>query len=211
MESTNLMVINGNELPFEPGETILDVARRGHIDVPTLCHLERNDTNRCLPDLRGRGERGPDPAAGLFHAGGTQHGRAYRIAGGGGFTKRDSAPDAFFRQSQLRRARTDDRTGPNFNWASKRMTAAMRTVPGLGRLPASGPGLPLPGIRRGVPGDPIARIRWRRSTRLSCGIFPAVFFGPVCSGLQRGAGQQCHQLRVTGVRKPRSSLPATGP
>jgi NADH dehydrogenase/NADH:ubiquinone oxidoreductase subunit G len=40
MESTNLMVINGNELPFEPGETILDVARRGHIDVPTLCHLK---------------------------------------------------------------------------------------------------------------------------------------------------------------------------
>jgi NADH dehydrogenase/NADH:ubiquinone oxidoreductase subunit G len=40
MESTNLMVINGNELPFEPGETILDVARRGHIDIPTLCHLK---------------------------------------------------------------------------------------------------------------------------------------------------------------------------
>jgi predicted molibdopterin-dependent oxidoreductase YjgC len=40
MESTNLMVINGNELPFEPGETILDVARRGHVDIPTLCHLK---------------------------------------------------------------------------------------------------------------------------------------------------------------------------
>jgi predicted molibdopterin-dependent oxidoreductase YjgC len=40
MEQTNLMVINGNELPFEPGETILEVARRGHIDIPTLCHLK---------------------------------------------------------------------------------------------------------------------------------------------------------------------------
>ncbi len=40
MEPTNLMVINGNELPIEPGETILDVARRGHIDIPTLCHLK---------------------------------------------------------------------------------------------------------------------------------------------------------------------------
>jgi predicted molibdopterin-dependent oxidoreductase YjgC len=40
MEQTNLMVINGNELPIESGETILDVARRGHIDIPTLCHLK---------------------------------------------------------------------------------------------------------------------------------------------------------------------------
>lgn len=40
MESTNLMVINGNEFPFEPGETILEVARRGQIDIPTLCHLK---------------------------------------------------------------------------------------------------------------------------------------------------------------------------
>ena len=40
MESTNLMVINGNEIPFEPGETILDAARRAQIDIPTLCHLK---------------------------------------------------------------------------------------------------------------------------------------------------------------------------
>ena len=40
MEQTNLIVINGNELPIESGETILDVARRGHIDIPTLCHLK---------------------------------------------------------------------------------------------------------------------------------------------------------------------------
>ena len=40
MEATNLIVINGNELAFEPGETILEVARRAHIDIPTLCHLK---------------------------------------------------------------------------------------------------------------------------------------------------------------------------
>ena len=36
----NIIVINGNELAFEPGETILDVARRNGIDIPTLCHLK---------------------------------------------------------------------------------------------------------------------------------------------------------------------------
>ncbi len=40
MDSTHLIVINGNEFPFEPGETILDVARRVDIDIPTLCHLK---------------------------------------------------------------------------------------------------------------------------------------------------------------------------
>jgi predicted molibdopterin-dependent oxidoreductase YjgC len=40
MESKNLIVINGNEFPFEPGETLLEVARRGQIDIPTLCHLK---------------------------------------------------------------------------------------------------------------------------------------------------------------------------
>lgn len=40
MEQTNLMVINGNELSFEPGETILEVAQRADIDIPTLCYLK---------------------------------------------------------------------------------------------------------------------------------------------------------------------------
>jgi predicted molibdopterin-dependent oxidoreductase YjgC len=40
MEQTDLIVINGNELAFEPGETILEVAQRGDIDIPTLCHLK---------------------------------------------------------------------------------------------------------------------------------------------------------------------------
>ncbi len=40
MAGENTFVINGNELAFEPGETILDVARRNDIDIPTLCHLK---------------------------------------------------------------------------------------------------------------------------------------------------------------------------
>lgn len=36
----NQVTINGNRLSFEPGETILDVARKNSIDIPTLCHLK---------------------------------------------------------------------------------------------------------------------------------------------------------------------------
>jgi predicted molibdopterin-dependent oxidoreductase YjgC len=40
MNAKPIIVINGNELTLEPGETILQVARRNHIDIPTLCHLK---------------------------------------------------------------------------------------------------------------------------------------------------------------------------
>ncbi len=40
MSTQNLIVINGNEFSFEPGETILEVARKNDIDIPTLCHLK---------------------------------------------------------------------------------------------------------------------------------------------------------------------------
>jgi predicted molibdopterin-dependent oxidoreductase YjgC/NADH:ubiquinone oxidoreductase subunit E len=36
----NIIIIDGRELPFEAGETILDVARRNGIFIPTLCHLK---------------------------------------------------------------------------------------------------------------------------------------------------------------------------
>jgi len=38
--STEPIIINGNRFSFEPGETILEVARRNGIDIPTLCHLK---------------------------------------------------------------------------------------------------------------------------------------------------------------------------
>ncbi len=40
MADPNILVMNGNEFTFEPGETILEVARRNSIDIPTLCHLK---------------------------------------------------------------------------------------------------------------------------------------------------------------------------
>lgn len=41
MPADNLIVINGNEFAFEDGETILEVARRNSIDIPTLCYLKQ--------------------------------------------------------------------------------------------------------------------------------------------------------------------------
>lgn len=40
MNTRQTLFINGRELSFESGETILEVARRHHIDIPTLCHLK---------------------------------------------------------------------------------------------------------------------------------------------------------------------------
>ena len=40
MTAENKIVLNGNEFSFEIGETILQVAHRNNIDIPTLCHLK---------------------------------------------------------------------------------------------------------------------------------------------------------------------------
>ncbi|MBD3235303.1 MAG: molybdopterin-dependent oxidoreductase [Candidatus Eisenbacteria bacterium] len=39
MSTENIITIDGREVEFTPGETILDVARRNAIFIPTLCHL----------------------------------------------------------------------------------------------------------------------------------------------------------------------------
>jgi predicted molibdopterin-dependent oxidoreductase YjgC len=41
MESGNMILINGHEFTFFPGETILQVAQRNGIDIPTLCFMKR--------------------------------------------------------------------------------------------------------------------------------------------------------------------------
>jgi len=55
--SSPLITINGNELTFEPGETILDVARRHSIDIPTLCHLKNTTPTGscriCVVEVKG--------------------------------------------------------------------------------------------------------------------------------------------------------------
>ena len=40
MSSENTLAIDGKELSFEQGETILQVAQRNGIDIPTLCYLK---------------------------------------------------------------------------------------------------------------------------------------------------------------------------
>jgi len=40
MTTENTISINGNEFSYENGETLLDVARKHDIDIPTLCHLK---------------------------------------------------------------------------------------------------------------------------------------------------------------------------
>jgi len=40
MGSEERIIIDGLEYSFEPGETILEVARRNGIEIPTLCHLK---------------------------------------------------------------------------------------------------------------------------------------------------------------------------
>jgi len=48
MTEQNIIVINGNEFSFEPGETILEIAQRHSIDIPTLCHLKNaSPTGAC--------------------------------------------------------------------------------------------------------------------------------------------------------------------
>ncbi|SDT84054.1 4Fe-4S dicluster domain-containing protein [Desulfobacula phenolica] len=53
----NIITINENELTFESGETILEVAQRNQIDIPTLCHLKNTiptTTCRiCLVEIKG--------------------------------------------------------------------------------------------------------------------------------------------------------------
>ena len=57
MAAQHLMVINGNEFTFTPGETILDVARDNDIDIPTLCHLKgalpTGACRICVVDVQG--------------------------------------------------------------------------------------------------------------------------------------------------------------
>jgi len=40
MSTQSQITINGRQFTFDKGETIGDVARRNHIDIPTLCHLK---------------------------------------------------------------------------------------------------------------------------------------------------------------------------
>ncbi len=48
METSNMILIDGRELTFFPGETILQVARRNGIEIPTLCYMKNaSPTGAC--------------------------------------------------------------------------------------------------------------------------------------------------------------------
>lgn len=56
----NTIIINKNKLNFEPGETILEVAQRNKIDIPTLCHLKNTlptpTCKVCVVEIKGESE-----------------------------------------------------------------------------------------------------------------------------------------------------------
>jgi len=64
MDNNNRLTINGYEYTFEDGETILDVASRNNIFIPTLCHLKGTiNTGACRVCLvEVKGARGLVPA-----------------------------------------------------------------------------------------------------------------------------------------------------
>ncbi|UCH96337.1 MAG: molybdopterin-dependent oxidoreductase [Candidatus Aminicenantes bacterium] len=59
--ANNVMIINGKKCEFKEGDTILEVATRNNIDIPTLCYLKgafpTGACRMCLVDVKGG--RGP--------------------------------------------------------------------------------------------------------------------------------------------------------
>ena len=57
MDESSTLTINGHQLAFTPGETILEVARRNHIDIPTLCYLKgaspTGECRMCVVEVEG--------------------------------------------------------------------------------------------------------------------------------------------------------------
>lgn len=55
--TSQFVVIDGNEVPFRPGETVLQAARGIEIEIPTLCHDERltpaGACRMCLVEVEG--------------------------------------------------------------------------------------------------------------------------------------------------------------
>ena len=60
MENEHRIIINGNQFAFEAGETVLGVARRNDIDIPTLCYLPRaapsGKCHICVVEVQGTAE-----------------------------------------------------------------------------------------------------------------------------------------------------------
>jgi len=85
---TPQLTIDGRGLTFAPGETILDVAARNGIAIPTLCYMpeagHRDVCRLCVVDVEGAGRLLPacsTPAtAGMVVTSGGEHVRESRRA-----------------------------------------------------------------------------------------------------------------------------------
>lgn len=57
MPTENSLLINGNRFSFEPGETILQVAQRNSVAIPTLCYLKKatptGACRMCVVEVKG--------------------------------------------------------------------------------------------------------------------------------------------------------------
>jgi len=57
MSGNQFVIIDGNEVPFQPGETVLQAARGIGVEIPTLCHDERltpaGACRMCLVEVEG--------------------------------------------------------------------------------------------------------------------------------------------------------------
>ena len=71
MDSKNIITINGNTYSFDPDETILQVAERNGIYIPTLCYLERGTPTGtcriCLVEVEGVSTLVPSCATPAVH------------------------------------------------------------------------------------------------------------------------------------------------
>lgn len=60
MDFENIVVIDGSEFSFTPGETILQIAQQNGVEIPTLCHLKRATPNvrcgMCVSEVEGSDE-----------------------------------------------------------------------------------------------------------------------------------------------------------
>ncbi len=65
-DNNPLIVIDGNEVSFEPGETVLEVAKRAEIEIPTLCWDPRlspaGACRLCLVEIEGSPRLSPSCA-----------------------------------------------------------------------------------------------------------------------------------------------------
>jgi predicted molibdopterin-dependent oxidoreductase YjgC len=56
MSITNIITINNNAFSFQSGDTILSVAQRNNIEIPTLCHLKNTtptgECNICVVEIK---------------------------------------------------------------------------------------------------------------------------------------------------------------